>query len=152
VERADIAAMVNAMREAFLAAGPNVREKRTVAGHAFLVDGRALGQIQRRANALRARLWLPDKERGVLEARPTFDRDSGWLFVVSDEDVRFVRGLAPVAFKAALSGAAGATPPSPRAPEPVARPAARPMQRPVAEAEKETPKKKAAPRRPPSRS
>ena len=46
----------------------------------------AIGQFETRANVLRARLWLLDKERQKLEARPTFDADSGWLHVVSEED------------------------------------------------------------------
>lgn len=104
--------MMNTLREAFLAADREVNERRTVAGHAFLMGGRAVGQFEARANMLRARLWLADKERAVFEARPTFDRDSGWLHLVSDDDVRFVCSLVPAAFKAASSGRAA--PPSAR--------------------------------------
>jgi hypothetical protein len=109
--RADIATTVNTLREAFLASGKGTHEKRTVAGHAFLVDGRAVGHIERRANAVRARLWLPDKERKAFEARPTFDRESGWLYVVSAEDVAFVREMAKVAHRAAAAGERGISPP-----------------------------------------
>jgi hypothetical protein len=104
MERADMASMTNTLREAFVAAGRDVRERRTVTGRAFLVDGRAIGQFEERSGTLRARLWLADKERAAFEARPTFDRDSGWLHVVSDDDVRFVCGLVPAAYRAAASG------------------------------------------------
>ncbi len=96
--------MTNTMREAFLGAGRDVRERRTLTGNAFLSAGRAVGQFEERAGTLRVRLWLPDKERTAFEARPTFDRESGWLHVVSDEDVKFVCQLAPVAYRAAASG------------------------------------------------
>ena len=104
--------MENALREAFVAAGRDMKERRTVTGRAFLVGGRAVGQYEERAGLLRARLWLADKERATFEARPTFDRDSGWLHVVSDDDVRFVNGLIPAAYRAASSGKA--SPPSAR--------------------------------------
>jgi hypothetical protein len=104
MERADMASMTNTLREAFVAAGRDVRERRTVTGRAFLVAGRAVGQFEERSGTLRARLWLADKERGAFEARPTFDRDSGWLHVISDDDVRFVCGLVPAAYKAAAAG------------------------------------------------
>ena len=102
--------MMNTLRQAFLASSDEVNERRTVAGHAFLAGGRAVGQFEARANMLRARLWLADKDRAVFESRPTFDRESGWLHVVSDDDVRFVCGLVPAALKAASSGRAA--PPS----------------------------------------
>lgn len=118
--------MVNTLREAFLASGKDTQEKRTVAGHAFLVGGRAVGQIERRANAIRARLWLPDKERTTFEARPTFDHESGWLYVVSDEDVQFVSELARTAHRAAAAGERGVSPPGARTVEiaPLTRPTA----------------------------
>ena len=106
--------MTNALREAFLAAGNDIEEKRTATGSAFFTDGHAIGQYETRANVLRARLWLPDKERAKLEARPTYDADSGWLHVVSDEDVAFVRGLIPSAQRSAASGAGA--PSAPRHP------------------------------------
>ena len=107
MERTDLGTMTNAMREALLGAGPDVRERPLVNGHAFLhPSGRAMGHIEERAGTLRARLWLPAKERSAFEARPTFDRQSGWIHVVSDEDVRFVSGLAPAAYRAATSGTA----------------------------------------------
>lgn len=102
--------MENTLREAFLAAGRDVRERRTVTGRAFLHDGRAVGQFEERSGGLRVRLWLADKERALFEGRPTFDRESGWLHVVSDDDVKFVAGLVPAAYKAASSGKA--SPPS----------------------------------------
>jgi hypothetical protein len=110
VERADLLSMENTLREAFVATGSDVRERRTVTGRAFLVDGRALGQFEERAGVLRVRLWLGERERASFEGRPTFDRESGWLHLVSDDDVRFVAGLLPAAYKAAASGKA--TPPS----------------------------------------
>jgi hypothetical protein len=116
VERADIAGLTNALREAFVAAGKDVEEKRTVTGSAFFTSGHAIGQYEVRANVVRARLWLGDKERKSVETRPTFDPSSGWLHVVSNDDVAFVRGLAPAAYKGAASGAAGAAPPAPRVP------------------------------------
>ncbi|MBM4433668.1 MAG: hypothetical protein FJ028_00885 [Chloroflexi bacterium] len=100
----------NTLREAFVAAGSDVRERRTVSGRAFPVDGRALGQFEERAGVLRVRPWLGDRERASFEGRPTFDRESGWLHLVSDDDVRFVAGLVPAAYEAASSGRA--TPPS----------------------------------------
>lgn len=96
--------MSNTLREAFMASGRDVRERKTVTGRAFLVGGRAVGQYEERAGALRARLWLTDKERASFEARPTFDRESGWLHVVSDEDVKFVCSLVPAAYRAASAG------------------------------------------------
>ena len=110
VERADLATMENTLREAFRAAGGDVRERRTVTGRAFLVGGRAIGQFEERSGGLRVRLWLADRERMTFEGRPTFDRESGWLHVVSDQDVKFVAGLVPAAYKAATSGKA--SPPS----------------------------------------
>jgi hypothetical protein len=115
MDRADAATMTNSMREAFLASGRDVAERKTVTGNAFLVSGRAIGQFEERAGLLRVRLWLGDKERAAFEGRPTFDRDSGWLHVISDDDVRFVCGLAPVAYRAAVSGKGA--PPSARAVE-----------------------------------
>lgn len=110
MDRADFATTTNVLREAFLKSGPDVRERKTVAGHAFLVSGRAIGQFEERAGGLRARLWLTDKERAAFEGRPTFDRESGWLLVISDDDVRFVSALAQTAHRAASSGKG--TPPS----------------------------------------
>ena len=149
--------MSNALREAFLAAGRDIEEKRTATGSAFFTGGHAMGQYETRANVLRARLWLPDKDRAKLEARPTYDPDSGWLHVVSDEDVAFVRGLIPIAQRSAISGTG--TPSTPRQPagsvapwtvEPTERrrvvAGASATERP---AEK---KKSAAPRRPSTRS
>lgn len=104
VERADIATMMNGLREAFLASGREIRERGTVAGTAFLVGGRAVGQYEARGGMLRVRLWLTDTERATFEARPTFDRESGWLHVVSNEDVKFVSSLVPAAYRAASAG------------------------------------------------
>jgi hypothetical protein len=114
VERADIAGMSNALREAFLAAGKDIEEKRTATGSAFFTAGHAIGQYETRANVLRSRLWLADKERAKVESRPTFDADSGWLHVVSEEDVAFLRGLVQIAYKSASS--ATAAPSAPRQP------------------------------------
>ncbi len=147
--------MSNALREAFLAAGKDIEEKRTVTGSAFLTAGRAVGQFETRANVLRVRLWLADKERRAFEGRPTFDADSGWLHVVSDEDVGFVRGLVTAAHRAAVSGSAAA----PSAPRPAGaaawttEPSASEHRRVTAptEAEKPVEKKKGAYRRPPPR-
>lgn len=113
MDRADVAALANALREAFLAGGKEMRERKTVTGQAFLLAERAVGQIDVRANVVRARLWLSEKDRQRFEARPTFDAESGWLHVVSDEDVEFVRSLVPAACRAASSGVETA-PPSPR--------------------------------------
>jgi len=140
VDRADIATLTNTLREAFVRAGTDVRERRTVAGHAFLVSGRAIGQFEERAGALRARLWLPDNERSTFEARPTFDRESGWLHVISDDDVRFVSGLAAAAYRAASSGKG-----SPPSASTVEMPNAGPPQ--VSDEERKRP----ASRRPPTR-
>ncbi len=125
--RADVAALTASLREAFLAAGSDMHERKTVTGQAFLAGGRAVGQIDVRANVVRARLWLPAKERAQFEARPTFDRESGWLHVVSDEDVQFFRALIPVAYRTAASGAEAA-PPAPRSVEvaPPTKPATAP--------------------------
>ena len=108
--------MSNAVREAFLAAGKDIEEKRTATGSAFFIAGHAIGQYETRASVLRARLWLADKERAKLESRPTFDADSGWLHVVSDEDVALLRGLVTVAYRSASSGGATAAPSAPRQP------------------------------------
>lgn len=113
MDRADVAALANALREAFLAAGKDMRERKTVTGQAFLLGGHAVGQIDVRANVVRARLWLPEKERQRFESRPTFDPESGWLHVVSDDDVGFLRTLLPVACRTAASGGEAA-PPAPR--------------------------------------
>jgi hypothetical protein len=113
VDRADVAALTAALSEAFLAAGNDIRERRTVTGSAFLVDGRVLGQIDVRSSVVRVRLWLPEKDRRTFETRPTFDPESGWLHVVSEDDIRSVRSLLPVASRAAASGSDTA-PPSPR--------------------------------------
>lgn len=139
VDRADVATMTNAMREAFVRAGGDVRERKTVSGNAFLTSGRAVGQFEERAGTLRVRLWLPDKERAAFEARPTFDRESGWLHVVSDEDVKFVCGLVPAAYRAAASGKG--VPPS-----------ASTVEMPTTAELIEEEQKKGAVRRPPSRS
>lgn len=109
MDRADIVTMANELREAFLSGGADISEKRTVTGGAFFVAGHALGQVERKPNSLRVRLWLADKDRRTFEQRPTFDADSGWLHVVSQEDIGFIRGLIPLAHKAALSGSATAT-------------------------------------------
>lgn len=113
MDRADVAALANALREAFLAGGEDMRERKTVTGQAFLLSGRAVGQIDVRANVVRARLWLPERDRQRFEARPTFDPESGWIHVVSREDVEFVRKLVPVACRAAAAGT-DAAPPAPR--------------------------------------
>jgi len=105
--------MANELREAFLSGGPDITEKRTVTGEAFFVAGHALGQVERKPNSLRVRLWLADKERKAFEGRPTFDADSGWLHIVSKEDIGFIRSLIPGAHKAALRGSATATSSSP---------------------------------------
>jgi hypothetical protein len=158
VERADIAGMVNALRESFLAAGKDIEEKRTATGSAFFTAGHAVGQYETRANVLRARLWLADKDRQKLEARPTFDADSGWLHVVSDEDVTFVRGLVATAYRSAASGSANAVPSSPRRPAggaPWTVGTAEPERKrvtPTLEADTQVgEKKRSASRRPPSR-
>jgi hypothetical protein len=139
MDRADAATMTNAMREAFLGAGRDVRERKTVSGNAFLVAGRAVGQFQERGGSLRVRLWLMEKERAAFEARPTFDRESGWLHVVSDDDVRFVVGLVPAAYRAAASGKG--SPPS-----------ASTVEMPTTAELIEEEKKRGAPRRPAARS
>lgn len=130
---------MNTIRDAFGRAG-DVRERSLVAGRAFLhPSGRAIAQVEERGGTLRARVWLADKERAAFEARPTFDRESGWLHVVSDDDVRFVCGLAPAAYGAATNGRA--SPPSASTVE-------------VSEATPapdEEKRKGAGPRRPPSR-
>ncbi|MDE3100968.1 MAG: hypothetical protein KGJ98_01900 [Chloroflexota bacterium] len=113
MDRADVAALANALREAFLADGGEMRERKTVTGEAFLLGEHAVGQIDVRANVVRARLWLSDEDRRRFEARPTFDPESGWLHVVSDEDVELVRSLIPAASRTAASGA-DAAPPAPR--------------------------------------
>jgi hypothetical protein len=158
MERADIAGLTNALREAFLAAGKGLEEKRQVTGSAFFVHGHAIGQFELRAGALRARLWLADRDRRTLEARPTFDADSGWLHVVSDEDVAFVRGLIPAASRAASSGNVAVAPSSPRPPATApahwtvdAGPAEKRKVGAVDETAKPGEKKKSASRRPPSR-
>ncbi len=144
MDRADVATLSNTMREAFLGSGRDVAERKTVTGNAFLVSGRAIGQFEERAGTLRVRLWLADKERAAFEGRPTFDRDSGWLHVISDEDVTFVTGLAAAAYRAAASGKA-------------APPSARSVEMPSSEMPARVPpggseeKKKGAVRRPPSR-
>ena len=145
--------MNNALREAFLAAGKDIEERRTGSGSAFFTAGHAIGQLESRATALRARLWLVDKERQKLEARPTFDADSGWLHVVSDEDVAFLRILIGVAHRSAASGNAAAAPPAPR---PAAQPWAvlpEPAERRkvTAPADPALEKKKGAVRRPPTK-
>ena len=150
--------MSSALRESFLAAGKEVEEKRTATGSAYFTAGHAIGQYETRANVLRARLWLSDKDRQKLEARPTFDADSGWLHVVSDEDVAFVRGLLASAYRSASGGATGAAPSAPRQPLGAAAPwtvdAGSPERRrvaPAATADLAGEKKKGAvPRRPSS--
>lgn len=102
--------MASALRDALASSGTDVTEKRTGTGRAFLVAGRALGQLDETALGVRVRLWLPEKERRAVERRPTFDTDSGWLHVVSDDDVAFVRGLLPVAYRAAATGEFGTAP------------------------------------------
>lgn len=104
MERADLETLKDTLRDALLKSGREVRERKTVAGRAFLVDGRAVGQFEERNGSLRVRLWLADEERAAFEARPTFHRESGWLLVVSDDDVTFVCGLATAAFRAASAG------------------------------------------------
>ena len=108
--RTDIAAMASALRDAFASAGPKVEERRTGTGRAYLVEGRVVGQVDETPGSLRVRMWLVDKDRGVFEGRPTFDAQSGWMVVVSDEDVGFVRELVPVAYRAAAEGKRTATP------------------------------------------
>jgi hypothetical protein len=145
MDRADVATLSNTMREAFLGSGRDVAERKTVTGNAFLVSGRAIGQFEERGGTLRVRLWLGDKERAAFEGRPTFDRDSGWLHVISDEDVKFVCGLAAAAYRAAASGKAA--PPSARS---VELPSSEMPARVPPEGSEE--KKKGAPRRPAARS
>ena len=116
MERADIVGMSNALREAFLAAGKAVEEKRTAMGSAFFMQGHAIGQFETRASTLRVRLWLPDKDRRTFESRPTFDADNGWLHVVSDEDVAFVRTAIATSYRIAAKGDPGAAPSGPRSP------------------------------------
>jgi hypothetical protein len=108
--RTDIAAMASALRDAFASAGPKVEERRTGTGRAYLVGGRVVGQVDETPGSLRVRMWLVDKDRSAFEGRPTFDARSGWMVVVSDEDVGFVRGLVPVAYRAADEGKPTATP------------------------------------------
>jgi hypothetical protein len=154
MDRADIAGMTSALREAFLTAGKEIEEKRTATGSAFFTAGHAIGQFETRASALRARLWLTDKERQKLEARPTFDGDSGWLHVVSDEDVAFLRSLLGSAYRAASTGNAAPSAPRPAgpgAPWTVGAPSERKRLTPSAEAVQPGEKKKGASRRPPTR-
>jgi hypothetical protein len=113
MDRADVAALASSLREAFLAGGKDMRERKSVTGQAFLLGGHAVGQIDVRANVVRSRLWLPEKERRRFESRPTFDPESGWLHIVSADDVAFLRELLPVACRAATSGS-DAAPPAPR--------------------------------------
>lgn len=156
MERADIAGMSNALRESFLAAGKDIEEKRTATGNAFFTAGHAIGQYESRANVLRVRLWLPDKDRAKLEARPTFDADSGWLHVVSDEDVAFLRGLVATAYRSATSGGASAAPSAPRRPVDATARTVQSAERgrvtsSMSATESVVEKKKGASRRPPSR-
>lgn len=153
MERADVVSLVNSLREAFLAAGADVREKPTVTGGAFLVDGRALGRVDVRVSTVRVRLWLPERERRSFEARPTFDPESGWLHVVSEEDVTFTRGLIDLAYRASSER----DPVKPSAPRAAAEPARRATQTvagraspPATSAERASPekKKRAAPAAP----
>ena len=102
--------MASALRDAFASAGPGVEERRTGTGRAFLVEGRALGQVDEGSGSLRVRMWLVAGDRPAVEARPTFDPQSGWMVVVSDDDVGFVRELMPSAYRAAAKGEETATP------------------------------------------
>lgn len=111
--RTDVAAMSSRLRDAFASAGSDVDERRTGTGRAFLVSGRALAQLDDGPSLLRVRLWLLEKDRRAVEGRPTFDSGSGWLHVVSDDDVAFIRGLIPLAYRAAAKGEAGAAPTGP---------------------------------------
>jgi hypothetical protein len=101
--------MASELREAFASAGPKVEERRTGTGRAYLVDGRMVGQVDENPGSLRVRMWLVDKDRSSFEQRPTFDAQKGWMVVVSDDDVGFVRGLVPAAYRAAAEGKATAT-------------------------------------------
>lgn len=102
--------MASALRDAFASAGPGVEERRTGTGRAFLVEGRVLGQVDEGSGSLRVRMWLVAGDRPAVEARPTFDPQSGWMVVVSDDDVGFVRELMPSAYRAAAKGEETAAP------------------------------------------
>lgn len=108
--RTDIAAMASALRDAFASAGPEVEERRTGTGRAFLVGGRVIGQVDEGSGSLRVKMWLVAGDRSAVERRPTFDPRSGWMVVVSDDDVGFVRELAPGAYRAASKGEDTAAP------------------------------------------
>lgn len=103
--------MASALRDAFASAGPDVQERRTGTGRAFLVEGRVLGQVDESSGSLRVRMWLVAGDRPAVEQRPTFDAQSGWMVVVSDDDVGFVRQLLPAAYRAAAKGEETAAPP-----------------------------------------
>lgn len=98
--------MASALRDAFASADPKVEERRTGTGRAYLVSGRMVGQVDERSGAVRVRMWLADRDRTSFQRRPTFDEQSGWMVVVSDDDVDFVRELVPAACRAALEGRA----------------------------------------------
>ena len=102
--------MASALRDAFASAGPEVEERRTGTGRAFLVSGRVIGQVDEGSGSLRVKMWLVAGDRSAVARRPTFDPQSGWMVVVSDDDVGFVRELAPGAYRAASKGEDTAAP------------------------------------------
>ena len=102
--------MASELREAFASAGPKVEERRTGTGRAYVVGGRVVGQVDETPGSLRVRMWLVDKDRSTFEGRPTFDSQSGWIVVVSDDDVAFVKKMVPDAYRAAAEGKQTATP------------------------------------------
>lgn len=93
------------LAEAFKSAGPNVDEKVMFGGRAFLVDGRLMGHVELRANALRVRFRLAEPQRHALEARAHYDPASPLpaLLVVTEDDRDFARSLVRHAYRFARS-------------------------------------------------
>ena len=117
--------MASALRDAFASAGPEVEERRTGTGRAFLAGGRVFGHVDEGSGSLRVKMWLVAGDKAAVERRPTFDPQSGWMVVVSDDDVGFVRELAPGAYRAASKGEETSAP-SPEAPRQATRAAQSP--------------------------
>jgi hypothetical protein len=117
--------MASALRDVFASAGPDIEERRTGTGRAFLVSGRVIGQVDEGSGSLRVKMWLVAGDRPAVERRPTFDPQSGWMVVVSDDDVGFVRELVPAAYRAASKGERTAAP-TPEPPEQATRAAPSP--------------------------
>jgi hypothetical protein len=106
MSREELPAWADELAASFRRAGADVVERPLHAGNGYLVEGRLIGHIELRPDALRVQLSLAEEKRAEFEARPTYDNRGSRpaLHVITRVDLDYVLSLIPDAYRHARSG------------------------------------------------